>query len=100
MAPSTPLLEQVRGWLVRRVAYYAQCGAAEIDVEVPLAEYGLESVYTFSLCGDIADHFELAIDPTLIWDLTTVATLAHYLAAVLVQRRELGDTLGGKGLFR
>jgi acyl carrier protein len=72
--------EQIRSWLVDRIAYYVMLPAQEIEPDVSLAEYGLDSVYAFALCGEIEDTLGIPIEPTLLWDVDTLATLTAHLA--------------------
>jgi acyl carrier protein len=78
MAVSDPTT--VGDWVRERVAYYLEADPATIDVDTPLAEYGLDSLYALTLCGDIEDHFELVLEPTLAWDHPTISAIARYLA--------------------
>jgi len=72
--------EKIRSWLVDRVAYYARLPAEEIGADVPLAHYGLDSVYAFALCGDIEDGLGLVVEPVLLWDVDTITELTDHLA--------------------
>ncbi|MGW7426639.1 acyl carrier protein [Streptomyces sp. NPDC054813] len=72
-------LEETTTWLIGRVAYYVRLPAEEVAVDVSLADYGLDSVYAFSLSADIEDEFGVTADPTLLWDFETVSALAGYL---------------------
>lgn len=78
-APRTPA--DVGSWLRRRVAYYAGLPVEEIGSDGALADYGLDSVYAFALCGDIEQAFGLAMEPTLLWDIETLTALAEHIAA-------------------
>ncbi|RSM44455.1 polyketide synthase [Amycolatopsis balhimycina DSM 5908] len=78
--PLTP--EKIRSWLIERVAHYAMVPAEEIEPDVPLANYGLDSVYAFALCGDIEDMLGLLVEPVLLWDVDTVSALTAHLAAL------------------
>lgn len=69
----------IGSWLVQRVAYYVQLPATEIDPDVSVAEYGLDSVYAFTLCGDIEDTLGLSVEPTAIWDFDTLTALTAHL---------------------
>ncbi len=77
--PAAPSAEELRAWLARRVAAYVQRPAAEIAYDVPLAEYGLDSVYALTLVGDIEEYLGLALEPTLMWDHPTIDALASAL---------------------
>jgi len=92
------LIAALRTWLTHRVAYYVERESADIDVDAPIASYGLDSVYAFALCGDIEDEFKLRIEPTLVWDFGTVAALAAKLAGDLPDElaSELTSALSGE----
>ncbi|MFP3989079.1 acyl carrier protein [Streptomyces sp. E11-3] len=78
--------EQIRAWLVDRVAYYLERPAAEIDEGAELVGMGLDSVYALTLCGDVEDRFGLAVEPTMAWDHPSVDAITAYLAGELAQR--------------
>lgn len=71
--------ERIRTWLVDRVAYYVMLPTHELDPDVSLAEYGLDSVYAFALCGEIEDRLGIPVEPTLLWDVDTITTLTAHL---------------------
>jgi acyl carrier protein len=75
----TQSVETLQGWLAERVATYVQKAPEDIKPNVPLAEYGLDSVYALTLSGDIEDHLGLVLDPTLMWDHPTIAALTQIL---------------------
>jgi acyl carrier protein len=83
-ATDTPA--QIAGWLLERVAFYLERPAHELDADVKLVEYGLDSVYALSLCGDVEDRYGLEVEPTLAWDYPTVNAIAGYLLEELGQR--------------
>jgi acyl carrier protein len=70
-------------WVVQQVSSYVERPAAEIDPDVPLAEYGMDSVYALGLCGDIEVEFGLDVDPTLAWHYPTASAIAGYLSEQL-----------------
>lgn len=71
--------EGIRSWLMERVAYYLELPAGQIDPEASVAEYGLDSVYAFVLCGDIEDVLGLSVEPTVVWDFDTLTALTAHL---------------------
>ncbi|KRV47780.1 polyketide synthase [Wenjunlia vitaminophila] len=73
----------LRDWLIDRLSLYLQCGRGRIEVDVPYVEYGLDSVASLSLIGDIEAEFGLSLEPTLAWDYPTVTALAGLLASRL-----------------
>ena len=75
--------EKLHTWLAERVASYVQRDPQEIKPDVPLAEYGLSSVYALSLSGEIEDFLGISLDPTVVWDYPTIEKLAAVLLAEL-----------------
>jgi acyl carrier protein len=75
----TQTVEDLQVWLAGRVAAYVQKAPEEIKADVPLSEYGLDSVYALTLSGDIEDHLGLTLDPTLMWDHPTISALTQVL---------------------
>lgn len=84
--------ESLTTWLAERIALYLKREPADIDPDVPLAEYGLDSVAALSLCGDIEDDFGLEMEPTIAWDYPTVQALVGHLMEELA-----ADTAQGGG---
>lgn len=74
-------------WLIQKVASYLAMEPDRIDVDRPLAEYGLNSVYALTLCGEIEDHFGVPVEPTMAWDYPTVEAMSEYLRTQLVAPR-------------
>lgn len=77
----------IRGWLRERVASYVMRSPEEIDPLVPIAQYGMDSVYSLSLCGDIEAEYQMEIEPTLAWEYPTVEAMADHLLGRLSTNR-------------
>lgn len=71
--------DDLREWLIGRVAHYLSAAPETIRADVPLADYGLDSVYALVICGDIEDHYQIVVEPTLAWDHPTIDALAAHL---------------------
>jgi acyl carrier protein len=84
--------ENVRTWLIGRVAYYLDEPAETVDPETPLTGYGLDSVYAYRLCGEIESTLGLLIEPTVIWDVENLVELADHIAGLAA-----GRSRGGPG---
>ncbi|HET7505112.1 MAG TPA: acyl carrier protein [Kofleriaceae bacterium] len=76
-------VQTLRPWLADRVATYVQRPVDEIQTDIPLAEYGLSSVYALTLTGEIEDHLGVVVDPTVMWDHPTIDALAEALLVAL-----------------
>lgn len=75
--------DDLRQWVLARVAYYIEGEPENIDPDAKLVGYGLDSVYALTLCGDIEDEYGLVVDPTLAWDYPTVNAIVGYLGEQL-----------------
>ena len=73
--------EQIRNWIVRRLARMLGVKPEVISVHDPLVEYGLDSVEAIALSGELSDHLGRRWPPTLVWDYPTITELSCFLAA-------------------
>ncbi|OBB16063.1 acyl carrier protein [Mycobacteriaceae bacterium 1482268.1] len=74
-------------WLATTLASYLELPPTAIDPKVPLAEMGVDSVHAVSLVGDIEVHFDIDVDPTLIFDYPTLSHIADYISAAVAEQR-------------
>lgn len=80
---STHSPEAIGSWLTERVASYVDRPGHTIRTDVPLGEYGLDSVAAFTVCTDIEDHLGLELEPTVLWDHPTIDALSEFLVGAL-----------------
>ena len=73
--------DQLQSWLVAKVA--AEIGMAEsaIDVNLPLADYGLNSVAMVRISGELEEKLQRSLPSTLLYDYSTINQLAEYLSS-------------------
>jgi acyl carrier protein len=69
-----------RSWLIDQLSTQLQRPAAEISPSVPFVEYGIDSVASLSLYGEIEEEFGLCLEPTVAWEYPDVDSLARHLA--------------------
>jgi acyl carrier protein len=72
-------------WLTTRVASYLERPASTVSPMVPLAEMGIDSVHAIELVGDVEAHFDIDVDPTLIFDYPTLAQIAEYISTAVAE---------------
>lgn len=75
-------------WLTTQLASYLEIPATAIDPMVPLAEMGVDSVHAVSLVGDVEAHFDIDVDPTLIFDYPTLSHIADYIGGAVAEQQE------------
>lgn len=72
-------MSELRTWMIERVAEYLERTPEQIEPDVSLASYGMDSLYALVLCGDIEDHLGIVVDPTLAWDHPTIDAIVAFL---------------------
>ena len=74
-------------WLITRLAWHLEVPTHAVDPTVPLAEIGVDSVRAVGLVGDIEVHWDIDVDPTLVFDYPTLAHIAEYISCEIQQQR-------------
>ena len=87
-SPAARTQEEIQSWLISHLAGALNINAREIDARAPFAYYGLDSVMSVSLSGDLGDWLGRKLSPTLVWDYPTIETLAGHLAEVSASGEE------------
>ncbi|MEU8376600.1 acyl carrier protein [Micromonospora sp. NPDC048894] len=77
----------LRDWLLERVAAYLPDVEEPISPRNPLGEYGLDSIVVLALAADIEDHLAISLDPTALWDYSTVDQLTVFLLDECVRQK-------------
>jgi acyl carrier protein len=77
----------VLNWLATTLASYLELPATAIDPMVPLAEMGVDSVHAVGLVGEVEMHFDIDVDPTMIFDYPTLSHIADYINAEVAEQR-------------
>jgi acyl carrier protein len=89
-------VEAIQHWLVTQIAEQLGIEPQDLDVRLSFSAYGLDSITGVSLAGDLEEWLNVSLAPTLLWDYSTVETLAQYLAeAVVSQPAKTVETRSG-----
>lgn len=73
-------VQAIEQWIVNYLADLLEISADEIETEVPFDTYGLDSSAAVGLTGDLEDWLGQEVDPTLLYDYPTVASLSVHLS--------------------
>jgi acyl carrier protein len=76
-------------WLTAQLASYLEVRAAAISPMVPLAEMGVDSVHAISLVGDVEAHFDIDVEPTMIFDYPTLGRIAEFISTAVAEREQV-----------
>lgn len=72
--------EDIETWLCARLQSHGHLAPQEVTPDRPLAEFGLDSMTTLQLAGEIEDQYRVTLNPIVMWNYPTARHLAHYLA--------------------
>jgi acyl transferase domain-containing protein/acyl-CoA synthetase (AMP-forming)/AMP-acid ligase II/acyl carrier protein len=78
--PTGPGADEIRTWLVERIARKLHVPAGTLDPREPLARYGLDSLTAVQLAGELEQWLGRPLSPVLVYDHPTVEALAQFLA--------------------
>jgi len=76
----THIAEEIESWLCDRLVVHGSLAPEEVTPDRPLAEFGLDSMATLQLAGEIEDQYKIKLNPIAMWNYPTARHLARYLA--------------------
>jgi acyl carrier protein len=68
-------------WLAVKVAANLNVPPDRIDVDTPLADYGIDSAASLILCADLEVETGIAVETTIVWDYATIDAIATHLVS-------------------
>ncbi|MBD2208743.1 acyl carrier protein [Calothrix sp. FACHB-156] len=74
--------EQIQDWLVAYMANILEITPDEVDVKMLFDEYGLDSSMVVGMIGDLENWLGCDLDPTLVYDYSTIEALAQHLGSI------------------
>ncbi|NJL29201.1 MAG: hypothetical protein HC897_15615 [Thermoanaerobaculia bacterium] len=80
MEQRRPTPEQIRQWLVSRIADILDVPAVEIEPSQPFSELGLTSADAVGLSGELEEWLGARFAPTLLYDHPTIESLSRAIA--------------------
>jgi acyl carrier protein len=72
---------ELADWLTAKVARSLNVEPELIDVDVPLADYGIDSAASLALCADLESEKGIAVETTIVWDYATIDAITEYLVS-------------------
>lgn len=81
MVAGEPDAEAIAQWFAGKVGQYLNVASESIDVDTPLADYGLDSAFSMSLCADLQCEYGFNVETTLVWDYPTISAIADHLVS-------------------
>lgn len=81
MTPEKPTHQEIADWFTTKVARTLDVAPDTIDAEIPLADYGIDSAASLTLCADLEAEKGIAVETTIVWDYATIDAIAAHLTA-------------------
>lgn len=72
--------ESIQNWLVDYIAEEMAMDTSEIGVQDNLAELGIDSITMVEVTAELSKQLNQHIDPTLLYEYTTIKEIADFLA--------------------
>ena len=73
--------EEIENWLRARIAAEINAQPGAIALNIPFANYGLDSIVIVTIVSDLEEQLKTSLDPTIFWEYPTIETLTEWLAA-------------------
>jgi acyl carrier protein len=74
-----PTMEDLLDKASQALAKHLKTSVESLDIHKRLTSYGLDSIDTFTVLGQIEDWLGLELPSTLLWDFSTISEVAHYI---------------------
>jgi acyl carrier protein len=81
MTTDNPEYQELVDWLTTKVAGQLNVAPDTIDFDTPLADYGIDSAASLTLCADLEFEKGIPVEATVVWDYGTIDAIAEHLAA-------------------
>ena len=75
-----PSVAEIQGWITSYLAEILEVDTDEIDTRITFDRYGL---LVIGMTGDLENWLGCELDPTLVYDFTTIEALAGHLVNAL-----------------
>jgi acyl carrier protein len=79
-------ITSLRTTLTAMLARELRMPASEVQGDLPLLQYGLDSISALTISGDLEELFDIELNSTLLWDCPTLDHLALFLEDTLRAR--------------
>ncbi|BAZ20872.1 beta-ketoacyl synthase [Kalymmatonema gypsitolerans NIES-4073] len=79
--------EAIAAWLLTKVTEQLQISSQEININEPLAQYGLGSLAAVRISGELQEWLGRELSPTLLYDYPSIAALAQHLGGGVPQQK-------------
>ncbi len=72
---------ELQQWLVNKVAKAASVASTQVDIDQPVAMYGLKSISIVQLTAELSAKLQRTLPPTLLFDYPTIREVSQVLVS-------------------
>ena len=81
-----PTAGEIQEWLRIAVAGLLELPPGDLEPDVPLSEYGLDSIYVEGVCAEIEDRYCITMEAEVVWQHPTLRRLSEAWVALISSR--------------
>lgn len=81
-------LDNIQEWLRNRIAGEINAQPESLSLQVPFANYGLDSIVIVTIVADLEEWLKVYLDPTIFWEYPTIEALSIWLLETNLSNRE------------
>lgn len=86
LSPDSINREYLEKWLCDKIAAYGEFPAEDIDMDIPLKHYPLDSINAVSISEDINNRLDIQTKPDMFWAFDSLHELVDYLYELYIQK--------------
>ncbi|MDM8560650.1 amino acid adenylation domain-containing protein [Candidatus Parabeggiatoa sp. HSG14] len=75
----TIIQKTIQTWLLTKISQKLKIALSVIDIQEPLARYGLDSMTAVSLSGELETWLKRPLSPTIVYDYPSIQAISQYL---------------------
>ncbi len=76
----TKTTAEISSWLTSRIAYFAETGPENIDVDADISVFRIDSLLMVNITTELGEWMEMEINPTILWEMRTIAATSEWIA--------------------
>ena len=80
--PVSKDVNEIRNWLVEKLAKTLTINKNSLDTDEPFTNFGIDSTKAVKFVGDLENQFNVDLPSTLLWEYPTINKLANYISGL------------------
>ncbi|WP_262692812.1 acyl carrier protein [Kordiimonas aestuarii] len=77
---------EIEGWIQKYIRSVLETGSDALPTDTDWTDLGLDSVELVIMAGVLEDDFDIAVDPHILIEYSTISTFSQYLSDALNQK--------------